>query len=345
MIASAELFSPAAASAPARLMDEMARLYVLSRAIHVVAELGVADHVGAAPVAAAEIAERTQTHARSLERLLRYLSAYRIFEEPEPGRFRGTALSDVLRRDHPESIRPNLRRIGEAWWNAAGHMIHSLRTGESAFPHANGVSFFEYLAGDPEQQKRFDEGMAQTSDADDAAVAEAYDFSRFRRIVDVGGGRGGLLAQILTRAPAAQGVLFDQPQVVAQPGRLAEGRLLDRCELVGGDVFSAVPEGGDCYMIKGMLHDFSDDACVDILRNCRQAMAGDGRVLVAERFLPSSGEGPHPILTLDIQMMVLLSGRERTEAEWHEIFRRAGLAIVGVHDTAADFTVVEGARI
>lgn len=223
-------------------------------------------------------------------------------------------------------------------------MSHSVKMGDSAFTHANGVSFFEYLSQNPEQQKRFDEGMAQISDADDAAIAEAYDFSRFRRIVDVGGGRGGLLAQILRRVPTAAGVLFDQPQVVERPARLEQSGLLDRCEPIGGDFFGSVPEAGDRYLIKGVLHDFDDEQCVAILVNCRKEISAGGRVLVAERLLPSSADGPHPNLTMDIQMMVLLSGHERSDADWRKIFRRAKLRVLGFHDPAADFTAVQGSR-
>lgn len=341
-MAKPQLLSSAAGDDPARIMDEMSRLYYLSRAIHIAAELGLSDIIGSRSLTAADIAERDGLHGPSLERMLRYLSAYGVFREGSDGTFRNSPLSDVLRHDSAKSIRPNLRRIGQAWWKAAGNLEHSIRTGESAFTDANGLPFFDYLAQYPDQQARFDEGMAQISDADDAAIADAYDFSRFAKIVDVGGGRGGLLAQILARAPAASGVLFDQHQVVNTTTRLHRAGLLDRCELVGGDFFSSVAPGGDCYVIKGVLHDFSDDECVTILSNMRQQIPESGVVLVADRILPFSGDGPHPNLTMDLQMMVLLSGRERTAESWSEIFGHAGLELVGVHDTSVDFSIVEG---
>lgn len=157
--------------------------------------------------------------------------------------------------------------------------------------------------------------MAQISVADDAAVAEASDFSKFGKIVDVGGARSGLLVQILSRAADATGVLFDQPQVVEGTTRLEQAGLLDRCELVSGDFFASVLPSGDCYIVKGVLHDFSDERCVSILSNCRAQDSQGGVILVAERILTSSKDGRHPNLTMDVQMLVLLSGRERTNTE------------------------------
>jgi hypothetical protein len=338
-----ELLSKDANQSPARLIDEMSRLYYLSRAIHVAAQLGIADHVGDDTVAADELAQRTGTNPAALDRLLRFLSAYGIFEEHAPVQYRNTELSAALREDHPQSVRANLRRIGEFWWSAVGILEHSIRSGESAFTAFHGVPFFRYLEDHPDVQKRFDEAMARISTADDAAIADAYDFSGFHRIVDVGGGRGGLLAQILTRVPDATGVLFEQPQVVAGATRLEQLGLSDRAELVGGDFFKAVPEGGDCYVIKGVLHDFSDEECVTVLSNCRKSMRKDARVIVANQDLPTPIAGPHPNLTMDIQMMVLLTGRERSATQWGELFRRAGLKARDSIPTEVGFTLVDGA--
>jgi hypothetical protein len=337
-----KLLSGSAEASPVRLIDEMSRWYYLSRAIHVAAEIGVADCTGPEQQPAPKLAEKTGTHARALERLLRYLASYGIFEETEPAHFRSTELSDVMREDHPQSLRPQLLRIAREWWNAAGAMHYSVKSGNSAFPYVNNVEFFEFLAQNREQQRRFDTGMAQISKADDAAIAEAYDFSGFESIVDVGGGRGGLLAEILKRAPSARGILFDQPQVVEHAVSLEENGLTERCDLIGGDFFQSVPKGAECYVIKGVLHDFDDDQCVNILRNCRDATTAGGRVLVVERVLPSSQDGPHPNLTMDIQMMIILRGRERQASEWREIYARAGLKVTRLIDTSVDFTVIEG---
>ncbi len=334
------LLSRDAGQSAARLIDEMSRLYYVSRAIHVVAELGLADHLGDEPLSPRDLAEITGTNAAALTRLLRFLSAYGIFQEIPAGKFSHTVLSSVFRQDHPNSVRATLRRIGEFWWSAVGDLEHSIRTGESAFNHVHGVPFFQFLKENPDIQERFDEAMARVSDADDAAIAAAYDFKQFHRIVDVGGGRGGLLAQILLSAPDASGILFDQPQVIEQATRLEESGLSDRTELVGGDFFDSVPKGGDCYVIKGVLHDFDDDQCVTIISNCRKAMNANGRVVISNQDLPSPIEGPHPNLTMDIQMMTLLSGRERSETEWAELFRRSGLKLIGSVPTIVGFTLI-----
>lgn len=337
-----ELLSNEAGQSPARMIDEMSRLYYLSRSIHVAAELGIADQLAEEPVPVASLAEITGTNSAALRRLLRFLSAYRVFEECSPDSFCNTELSSVLRDDHPQSVRANLRRIRTFWWSVIGELEHSIRTGESAFSHVHGMPFFQYLKSNEDIQQRFDEGMARKSDSDDAAIASAYDFARFKRIVDVGGGRGGLLVKILERAPDAVGVLFEQPQVVEVATRLDEAGFLDRSEKVGGDFFETVPDGADCYVIKGVLHDFNDDQCVTILTNCRKAMRDRACVLIANQDLPASIDGPHPNLTMDIQMMALLHGRERSIQDWSNLFQQSGLNLGDAIKTDVGFTLVEG---
>ena len=337
-----EILSRQAGQSAARLIDEMSRLYYLSRAIHVAAELGVADHLGEPPSALDEIAEKTRTNAICLKRLLRFLSAYGIFEERSKDLFCNTTLSSVLCRDHPNSVRAGLRRIGDFWWSAVGYMEQSIRTGRSAFVHVHGVDFFQYLKTNPDAQERFDHGMARISDADDTAIANAYEFGRFRRIIDIGGGQGGLLVQILRQAPAATGILFEQPQVLERATRLSDAGLGSRSEMVPGDFFKSVPAGGDCYVIKGVLHDFDDEHCLKLLSNCRKAVVSDGCVVIANRDLPDPIDGPHPNLTMDIQMMTLLSGHERTIAEWSNLFQRSSLEVGDTFETNVGFTIVEG---
>jgi len=337
-----ELLSPNAGQSASRLIDEMSRLYYLSRAIHVATELGVAEHLEKGAVASAALAERTGTNAAALRRLLRFLSAYGVFEETSPDEFRNTPLSSVLRDDHPQSVRANLRRIGTFWWSAVGELEYSVRTGEAAFEHVHGVPFFRYLRTNAEVQRRFDLAMAQISDADDAAIASAYEFGRFGQIVDLGGGRGGLLVQILKRAPKATGVLFEQPQVLATATRLDEAGLTDRSKKIGGDFFASVPDGADCYVIKGVLHDFNDQQCTRILSNCRRAAGDTGRLLIANQDLPVTVDAPHPNLTMDIQMMALLGGRERSASDWSSLFQQSGWKLGSQIETGAGFTLVEG---
>ena len=246
-----------------------------------------------------------------------------------------------MRQGHPDSIRQLLRRFGEEYWASFGLMEHSIITGNPAFDRVVGMPRFEYMKNNPDLQKRFDEGMAKRSETDDSGIAGAYDFQRHRQIVDVGGGRGGLLAQILTRTPNARGVLFDQSQVLAQSTLLNERNLSERCELIGGDFFQFVPSGGDCYILKGVLHDFNDDQCVTILSNCRNAASPGGRIIIADRNLPSSLSAPHPNLIMDVHMMTLHGGRERTLPEWISVLRRAGLQYSKSYQTDVYYTLVE----
>lgn len=336
------LFTDEAGKFPVRALDEMSRLYYLSRAIHVVAELGIADQIDDQPIHVDELSKRTRTHAASLHRLLRFLASYGVFHRINDDTYAANDLSAALRDDHPNSIRPNVRRIRDDWWSAVGQLEHTVRTGEPAFVHVHGMSRFEYLKAHPDLQKRYNEGMANISEGDDAAVADAYSFERFGKIVDVGGGRGGLLAQILLRAEQAYGVLFDQPQVVSGVTVFEKMGLSDRCELLGGDFFQSAPTGGDCYVIKGVLHDFDDDQCVTILSNCREAVVPDGRIVIANQDLPSAASEPHLNFYMDLHMMTVLAGRERVKSEWEALFEQAGLDVLDTYSTDVGFTLVEG---
>jgi hypothetical protein len=339
------LVSKDAGQSAARLIDEMSRLCFLSRAIYVAADLGVADQLGEEPLGSADLAEKTGTNASALGRLLMFLAAYEIFQQMPDGKFSHTPLSAVLREDHPNSMRPGIRRFVSQWWSAVGELEHSIQTGESAFEKIYGVSIFQYLKGNVELQQRFDVGMSRVSDADDAAIAAAYDFKKFGHIVDVGGGQGGLLTQILLVAPESMGILFDQPQVIERATRLSESGLSDRSELVEGSFFESVPRGADCYVIKGVLHDFNDDQCVSILSNCREAMDANGRVVIANQDLPSPIDGPHPNLTLDMNMMAVLNGRERSQNDWSELLRRSGLDLSDAYQTDSLFTLIDSVPI
>jgi hypothetical protein len=331
----------AAEADPARLVNELATLSYLPRALHAVAETGVADFIGDAGASVGEVAAKTRTDAGALARVLHFLATYGVFEEIDPGTFRATPLSEVLRTDHPESVRRSIRFYG-LHWDGMAAMAHSLRTGEPGFPTATGLPYFAYLAADAARQRVFDDGMARLSAANDRAVVDAYDFAPFRLVVDVGGGRGGLVREILTRHAGARGVLFELPQALRDRPRLLVADLLDRCAVEAGDCFESVPRGGDCYVLKNVLHDHADDRCVRVLANCRAAMAPGGRVVVVDRFLPEVAAGPHPTAVLDMVMLVVFGGRERRRQEWDAIFAAAGLRVSRVLDTATELSIVEG---
>jgi O-methyltransferase domain/Dimerisation domain len=312
--------------------------WFVSRAIYAAAELGIADLLREGPRTVEELASASSAHPHHLHRLLRMLAAYGVFAEDSNGRFTLTPTGALLQTG---ALRDAARFMSEADWNAFGHLLHNVRTGEPAFKYVHGVGFFDYLSAHPEAQERFDRGMANAANTENPIVARAYDFGKFQRIADVGGGRGGLLAEILKLYPSSKGVLFDQAQVVAQPDYLRAAGVFDRCEIAGGNFFESVPKGADAYVLKRIIHDWDDDICVGLLRRCRDAVRDGGRVIVVDAVVPAGNEF-HFSKPIDLLMMVLNDGRERTAAEFKRLFGSAGLKIKQIVPTASIVSVVEG---
>lgn len=301
------------------------------QAIHVAARLALADLVADGPKTSAELAEATRTHGPSLDRLLRALTSLGIFAEEAPARYRQTALSDVLRADHPESIRPWAIMLGARFvWEPCGRLDEAIRSGHSAFERVYHARVFNYLAEHPDDAAVFNAAMSSVP-AYITAVVRSYNFSRFDRIVDVGGGHGALLAGILAANPRTRGVLYDLPAVVSGASALQREGMADRCEIVGGDFFEGVPAGGDAYLLSGIIHDWQDEAAVRILRNCRRAIRPDGRLLLLETVLAPSGDPARALM--DVLMMVLTGGRERTESELGFLLEAAGFSLTEVVPT------------
>ena len=287
----------------------LSRAYILSRAIHEAAELRVANHVGATPVSADGGARETHSQAPFLKRLLCFLAGHGIFREVSPGLFVATPLSDTFRDDAPGSLGPALRMVNAAWWSAVGDVGHAVTTGETAFSHLHGQGFFAYLKDHEADQARFDAGMACNSRGSDQAIARAYDFSQHRAVLDIGGGRGGLIRAIVENLAGVEGILFDQPQVVERSLLPSDGDLAKRCRRVAGDFFKEVPTGADVYCIKGVLHDFDDAQCGAILESCRRAMTAESKLFIVERLIRHDNQ-PHQAKTIDLMMMALLGGEE-----------------------------------
>jgi hypothetical protein len=246
---------------PAELgqMSHLIYGYMTSQAIAVAAKLGIADLVKEEPRTAEELANATKAHTASLNRLLRMLTSVGVFAEDGDGRFRQTPLSEFLRDDNPRSVRGMAICGSELWWRPWGDLHETVMTGKPAFHRIHGESPFEYLAKRPGDAAIFDAAMTSRSSIDLPAVLAAYDFSRFKRIVDVGGGHGALLHGILSVNPKLRGILADQPAVVAGAATLRSGSVADRCEVVGADFFVSVPEGADAYVMKRIIHDWSDE--------------------------------------------------------------------------------------
>jgi hypothetical protein len=315
-----------------------------SRAVYAVAKLGIADLLVDGPASCRELARVTGVHEPSLYRVLRLLAALGVFDEVEPGSFGLTALGDRLRSDVPAGM-----RSWAVFLEATGgvqpfeHILETVRTGKPGMDIAFGMGVFEFLAQRPDCAVTFDAAMSDRTAAFASSLAGNYDFSDIRSIVDVGGGQGTLLAEILRRHAHLQGTLFETPDVAARAQTVLAGAdLAERCEVLAGDFFEQVPRGADCYVLANVLHDWDDQRAIDILGNCRRSMVRGGRVLIVERLIPDRPGDAVPALLSDINMLVITGGRERTNAEYANLLAGAGLRIGTVHPVAFPYGVIEG---
>jgi O-methyltransferase domain len=304
----------------------------VAQAISVAARLGLADVLADGSSSSAELARAVDAHAPTLYRLLRALADYGIVTETERDVFRLTPMGSLLRTDAPGSMRGWATMVGLPFHRAAWTGLYdAVRTGEPAFARVHGVDLFSYLAGDPDDAAVFDAAMESVSSNFLISVVEAYDFTRFPTIVDVGGGTGTLLAAALTASPRSRGVLFDKPQVLrSAPHVLESAGVQDRCRLVAGDFFTSIPAGGELYVLSNIVHDWDDDAAVRILRRCRDAMGDNGRLLIVELVLPDD-LAPSPAKLYDLEMLALTpNGRHRTGGEYRELAAAAGLQVTTI---------------
>ncbi len=295
-----------------------------------------------------ELAPSVGANPRALYRLLRALASQGVFEEDDQGRFTLTPRAEFLQTDVPGSLRSLAIALGEAWWwRPWGELLHSVETGKPAFEHIFGTEFFEYMNQNAEAAAIFNAVMAGGSRQVGVDVAAAFDFSEMRTVVDVGGGHGALLAGILRANPHLRGILFDLPSVVDGAKSILEAEgIAERCELVGGDFFESVPRGGDAYVLKIILHDWDDEHAVAILKNCHRAMEPQRTLLVVERPIPP-GNHPFPGKYTDLNMLVLVRGRERTVAEYQLLFEAAGFRLTRSIPTPSEakYSIIEGVRV
>jgi hypothetical protein len=313
----------------------------VSQALYVAAHLGLADLVKDGPRSPEDLAAACGAHAPSLKRLLRALASVGAFAEDDQGRYGQTPLSDCLRSDRPGGQRDLALMTGEEHFRCYAELLYSVRTGRTAFEKLYGKPIFAYLAENERAARIFDGAMVGVHGVESAAMLDAYDFSGVGTLVDVGGGNGSLLSATLKRNPRLQGVLYDRPDVVerARPRLAAEG-LADRCRAVGGDFFQEVPTGGDAYLLRHIIHDWDDERSLTILRNIRAALPAAGRVLIVESVIPP-GNGPFFGKMLDLTMLVIPGGQERTEEEYRGLLARAGLRLSRVVPTRHEVSVVE----
>ena len=316
----------------------------ISRSAYAVAELGIADLLADGPLTSTELAAATATHEPSLYRVLRLLAALGVFDELESGRFGLTMIGERLRSEAPLGMRALTildERLGGI--RPFAHILETLRTGRSGGDIEFDVPPFERLAANPDAMAAFQAAMSERTAAFAPGVAAGYDFSPVRTVVDVGGGQGTLLLEILRRHAHLRGVLFELPTVVPRAQSLFEKQGLDdRCEVVAGDFFDAVPSGADCYLVANVLHDWDDERSIEILRNCQRAMTTGGRVLIVERLIPDRLEDAVPTLLSDINMLVLTGGKERTNAEYAALLAAADLTLATVAQVAFPYGVIDG---
>jgi hypothetical protein len=326
--------------------DDLRRLlygYRITQALYAAAELCVADLLADGPRSAEDLATASGAHAPSLYRVLRFLASEGVFTQTADGSFALTPMAETLRRDAPGSLRPTiLLQAGKTLWQAWGHLAHAVRTGEPAFDHAHGVELYEYYRRHPDEWAAFDHAMTAGSASLTRAVAALYNFSPCKTVVDVGGGRGALVLGLLEAYPHLRAIVFDQPAVAAEAQQTIEAAgFADRCEAIGGDFFEAVPEGGDTYLAKYILHNWDDERCVAILSACRRAVPAGGRLLVIEQVIPLGG-ARSSAKSGDVNMLVNLTGRERTRAEYRALYAAAGFALTRTIPVRGEFHVIEG---
>ena len=329
---------------PPLIMLQMIAGFWISRAIYVAAKLGIADLVKDQPKTAAELARETGTHAPSLYRVLRALASVNIFAKDNDGRFRLTPLAATLQSDAPGSLRyMAITELGEEHYPAWEHVLHSVTTGEIAFDHRFGMPIWEFFEQNPENAAIFNNAMSNVTAGVNDALLASYDFSQINKIVDVGGGHGGLITAILEANPNMKGVLFDAPSVIEGARQNLPSEIQERCELVGGDFFKSVTDGGDAYILKWIIHDWDDEQSVAILKNCHRAMVPSGKLLLVEAVIPQSDE-PSFGKFIDLNMLVMTGGRERTEAEYRNLLAAAGFELTRIVSTPSPFSIIEGAH-
>lgn len=320
---------------------QLATGYWISQAVYVAAKLGIADLLADGPLSSAELAITTGTDARSLFRVLRALAAVGVLFHTGADYFALAPLGEGLLTDVPGSLRATVITIGEIHYDACGDLLYSVHTGCPAFNHVFGMRLFEYLRSNEGDAIAFDEGMASVATQLSYAVLCAYDFSGIRHIMDIGGGQGAFLRNILQVNPKLKGTVFDMPSTVELARRLYRSRThCPRLDFASGDFFQSLPEGADAHILSGVIHDWNDDHAIAILKNCRQVIPTDGRLLLVETVVPEGGEYCFSKL-LDLNMLVMTGGRERTRDDFDRLFNAAGYRLTKIVPTFAPQSLIE----
>ena len=323
-------------------MIRMGTAYWVSSLVYAAANMSLADRLLDGPKSAADLAPTTGTNPRALHRFMRTLASFGILTQNDDDTFALTELGATLKKGAPGAARSTVLTMAGPWaWQCFGEFEYCLQTGKPAMDKVFGMNAFDYLAQNPDRAAQFSESMVGIHGGEPPAIAAAYDFSMFGTIVDVGGATGNMLAHILSRYPQPKGILFDQPHVVTDaPALLRAAGVADRVTIAEGSFFQSVPEGGDAYILSHVIHDWTEAQCQTILGNCRKSMKNGAKLLIVEFVLPE-GNAPHFGKLVDMVMLTIPGGEERTANEYRTLLDSAGFAMTRVVPTASDVSIVE----
>lgn len=332
------------APTPHEIMNRMLSGYWSTQALYVAAKLGIADLLIGGPRSANDLAQATNTHAPSLYRLLRGLASMGVFADIGNAHFSLTPLAECLRSDLPGSQRALAIMGGEEHYQAWGELLYSVQTGKTSFDKLYGMPIFEFLSQNLEQAKVFDAAMVGVHGRETTAMTDAYDFSEIQVLADIGGGNGSLLTTVLSKHSHLTGILYDLPGVTERAkANLSAAGLTDRCQVIGGNFFESIPAGADAYLMRHIIHDWDDEKATTILRHVHQVIPSSGRLLVVEGVIPP-GNDPCFGKLLDLTMLTLPGGKERTEEEFRSLLQSAGFDLTNIVPTAAEVSIIEGTK-
>lgn len=314
----------------------------ISKPIYVAAELGIADLLRDGPKSIETLALESQVHAPSLYRMMRALASVGIFAELEPEIFELTPMAELLKTG---AMRSTALMFNAEWSDKAWlYFLDSIKTGSTAFEKAHGMPVFDWLEANPGPAQVFNQANAIKAASSHRAIVDVYDFSGIRKITDVGGGLGHLMAEILIANPSVEGVVADIPSVIEDARHyLCSKGLEDRCQVVGIDFLDHILPGSDAYLLSHILHDWPDAACLKILKNCYKAMESGDKLLIVEIVIPPGNE-PSIAKLLDLEMMVTTGGRERTTDEYRDLLETSGFTLLRIIPTRASVSIIEGIR-
>ncbi|TWT39244.1 methyltransferase [Blastopirellula retiformator] len=332
-------------ASPVEQLMEMIGGFQISQVVLTVGELGLADLLKDGPCSVEDLAQDCGANPERLYRLLRAAASVGVFAETDPHVFKMTPLAEPLASDHPYSLRSFSQMMRDEHFAVWGRLASAVRSDENAFQEMYGQEFFTYLGDHPKSAAIFDAAMTSYHGRETEAILDAYDFSQFDMIADIGGGNGSKLAAVLTKHPQLRGLLFDLPHVVERAAeKLESSRVSDRATLIGGDFFAEVPRSADGYMMRHIIHDWDDEKSTLILKNCRAAMEPGQKLLLIEYIIPPGNE-PSFGKFIDLTMMLIPGGKERTEAEYRDLLAGCGFQLERVINTTQPISIIESSAV